>query len=334
MKKLKKIVYVGGKSAGHIMPCLSKAQQAYNQGYAIILFTSSGSLDTTIVSGVKFPLIHNKLSFARISSSLVCYVIHFFQLLFNTAKAFKQLIIHKPEKIISTGGIYSIPVCIAGYLLRIPIHLIEPNAIPGKAMRFLAILSTTVEICFPQTINFLPRSRCVMSNYPVRFSADQLEISKEIALAQLQLPDKKILLVLGGSQGSHYINNLVIELFTNNPELHNSWAIVHQTGNEQLELVTSFYKTHALTARVFSYESSMHLNYAASDLIIARAGAGTLFEINAFKKNCIIIPLEGAAHNHQVNNAIAFIEFYSQGLLVRQNEKNALYFIYNFMKNI
>jgi UDP-N-acetylglucosamine--N-acetylmuramyl-(pentapeptide) pyrophosphoryl-undecaprenol N-acetylglucosamine transferase len=291
----KPICCVAGKSGGHILPCLQFAKiTCLSTDTPLLFISTTAALDKKIVS--QFPEIsdHLELSLRNVPYGAF-WKLPLFALSFTCAiwKSFWYLKKHKPSSVISTGGFVAIPVCIASKLLGIPITLFELNVVPGKAVKFLTRLATKIFICFKETQSYI-KQPCILTSYPLRFSAQDKNLTPTEA--------KKVLLILGGSQGSHFLNNLIHQIPL--PILA-TYAIIHQTGAEQVGECTNFYQEHDLTAEVFAYRDNLALYYQAADLIIGRAGAGTLFEALFFKKKMIIIPLETKITDHQLDNAYA-----------------------------
>ena len=216
-------------------------------------------------------------------------------------KSFMELRRAKPQRIVSMGGYISIPVCLAAWLLRIPIDLFELNAEPGKAIRWLTPLAHRVLTCFEEAQNYFPPEKVQSSPYPLRFTQADI-IERETACKKLDLdPTKKILLVLGGSQGSQSLNKLIPALGKQYPHI----CIIHQAGPEAARL-KEWYRQEKIDARVFEYLHELQYPYCAADLVIARSGTGTLFELLFFQKKALLVPLEVASTDHQVANAYAF----------------------------
>ena len=116
------------------------------------------------------------------------------------------------------GGYISLSVCLAARILHIPIDLFELNAVPGKAVTWLAPLARKIYVCFDQTKSFFKKEKVELTEYPIRFGSED-RIPKASAQVQLGLdPWKVTLLVLGGSQGSRSINELIKKLFIDHPE--------------------------------------------------------------------------------------------------------------------
>ena len=229
-------------------------------------------------------------------------------LLITTAQIFWQLKKNRPDKVISFGGYISVPVCLIAYLLRIPIELYELNVIPGLAIKLLSRFAQKTYICFSQTKEFLPNKPLEFISYPIRFSVEQ-QYDKNNMCSQLGIsPTNNIIFVLGGSQGSHFINKLMQDFIEQTSPVNTT--IIHQTGERDIQALTQFYAARNQEALVFSYRSDIELCYNAADFIIARAGAGTLFEILHFNKRALIIPLETNTTDHQLHNAHAMAKSY------------------------
>ncbi len=236
----------------------------------------------------------------------------------------------KPAKLISTGGLVAIPVCLAAWVLRIPIELYELNAVPGKAIKFLAPISTSIFVCFKQAKTDFPAAKCTLFDYPLRYAPS---ISNEMAgysglaykdkvLNQLNFKsERKTLFILGGSQGSHFINQTIERTLQEHPELTAQIQIIHQTGGSDSMDYRARYAQLGIPAHVFAFDNNLARYYAIADLVTARAGAGTIFETLYFKTPCILIPLETKATDHQVDNAAAIVaEYPNQFCMIRQKE--------------
>lgn len=292
------ICFVAGKTGGHLLPALTLADDylSRNPENSVLFFCTTSKLDKEMIQQKeRLHVIYLPLSNAP--SSIVRLPFFAFQSLFAFFSAFIWLLKKKPSRIVSTGGFIGVPVGIAGFLLRIPLELFELNVIPGKAVKFLAPLAKTIVVCFEKTKELLSSYNCVVQPYPLRSS---LVNSTAIQSSKT----KKVLFIMGGSQGSLFLNNLIPDwLETISDHIKKNIIIVHQTGNQELQHWQDYYKQHTIDAQVFSFNHDIALLYQQSDLIICRAGAGTLFEINHFKKRCITIPLVTKTTDHQLYNA-------------------------------
>ncbi len=303
----KSVIFVAGKSGGHIIPCGTIAQEYNNQGYKTFFFITDGALDKKIINSYSFleRIIPLKIEMHEGIWGKIKFVYYFLK---TFIQSFKELRKIKPEKVISSGGSIALPVCFASWTLRIPIELYELNVIPGKAIKLLSKIATKTYVCFDASKKILPKS--LLASYPVRFEIED-RIAKEEACKSLGLdPYKKTVVILGGSQGSQFINNLAISWLKDIPERHKNMQIIHQTGSKDLDSLKEAYSSLGLSVVIFDYTSQMRTVYSSADIIIARAGAGTLFEILFFKKQALIIPLEGKAADHQIDNAHAMAQAY------------------------
>ena len=168
----------------------------------------------------------------------------------------------------------------------------------------LAPCATTIKVCFEYAKQFFKHAQLVP--YPTKYSTHDATVSRATACTQLQLnPDKKTIVILGGSQGSISLNNYIKQWIMDASCPHDKINIIHQTGSTDATDWKALYAQHAIAAYVFSYQSDLASVYAAADLIICRAGAGTLFEIAFFNKKAIIIPLKTKTTTHQQDNAHA-----------------------------
>ncbi|RTL07465.1 UDP-N-acetylglucosamine--N-acetylmuramyl-(pentapeptide) pyrophosphoryl-undecaprenol N-acetylglucosamine transferase [Candidatus Dependentiae bacterium] len=320
----KTIVFAAGKSGGHIVPCitLAKNQKNIHKKTKNIFFTTTATLDNTIIANnIDIIDIHKTIPLTKLPQTWSEYIPFTWHLISSFFTALYTMYTTKPDYIVSTGGLVSLPVCLAGYFLNIPIHLYELNAIPGNAISTLAQLADEIHCCFYGLESYLPAKKIVHTNYPIRYSNQQINTNRMEARAALHLnPQKPTITILGGSQGSQFINNIMGQVLSIDPAYWKNIQIIHQTGHLQVEEVQKLYETNGISAYVFDYNPQLSDMYAAADVIIARAGAGSIFEADAFKKPCILIPLETAATDHQLYNARSMVQNNKSFLCLRQHE--------------
>ncbi len=326
------ICFVAGKSGGHLLPCITKAQHIKSQRpkTELYLFSTGTDLEKKIID--KHPYIHH---YTPTTLQDVPYQSPWIYPLFiaNTAWYYCKSVYKfwklKPEKVISFGGFNSIPVFFAAKSLHIPFELYELNVEPGKATTFLARFCNTIYTCFDQTKKYLPKNTCINFDYPVRFTPKDKSHDKETLLKKYNFSNKrKTIVILGGSQGSTLLNEVIKECLQSYPDLQKSIQIIHQTGGDQSEYYANIYKQLGIPCVVFGYHERLQDFYNLADLIISRAGAGTLFEIKFFDKPCICIPHETANTNHQIKNVLALQEQYpDQFNIIKQSlfNKEILY---------
>lgn len=307
--KYHRICFVAGKSGGHILPCITLAQQIMHKHphYEVMFFSTTSTLDKQIINGNAIIKHYIPLS---LESSHLKKIIRWPIFLTNLVSSFFKSLyyLHKlnPESVISTGGYISIPVCLAARLLKIPIELYELNAVPGKAVKFLAPFAYKIWICFEKSTSYLPAKKCALTHYPIKFdSTTKLNTREEVLLSLNFSLDRKTILILGGSQGSLFINAAIKQMLERWPDAGKTIQIIHQTGALDRTDWTNTYDQLGIPCLVFGYSDALGNYYTAADLIICRSGAGTLAEVSFFNKKCITIPLETTTNNHQIDNAIA-----------------------------
>ena len=317
----KNIVFVAGKSGGHIIPCATQASCYNKNGYKTFFFTSNTALDKKIIDNYSFL---DRVIPLNIETGVGLWknIVFIYNFLRTFIQSFKELRNIRPEKVISSGGQVALPVCFAAWTLRIPIELYELNVIPGRAIKLLAKIATTTFICFHESKKFLPKA--FYKSYPIRFT-EQDRVPAAKARLELGLDQhKKTVVILGGSQGSQFINNMIIDWLKTKPTEYQNIQIIHQAGSHNLDTLKEAYKTLDLAVFLFDYKENMGVIYSSADILIARAGAGTLFEILFFKKKALIIPLEATTTDHQVENAYAMQREYPDYFKVaRQSEINS-----------
>ncbi|HEV2601131.1 MAG TPA: UDP-N-acetylglucosamine--N-acetylmuramyl-(pentapeptide) pyrophosphoryl-undecaprenol N-acetylglucosamine transferase [Candidatus Babeliales bacterium] len=305
MNQNQTICFVAGRSGGHIIPALTLAH-AHKKEYPtsrVLFFSTNTPLDTAIISADNSVDTYYQLPMDNIPKRwyrIPKYLYHATRSFFTS---FYQLYKHKPALVISTGGYIGLPVCFAAWILRIPLELWELNALPGRSAHLLARFATKIHVVFDACKQYFPKQKTVVSAYPIRFTEKQ--ISREQACTMINLdPYKKTILVLGGSQGSVSINTIIKQSLAHIENLR-AVQCIHQTGAADTSNWHEIYAQHNMQAYICAYTNEIEPLYNAADLIICRAGAGSLFETVYFKKPAIIIPLETAITDHQLDNARA-----------------------------
>jgi len=307
-----KVVFTGGGTGGHIFPIIAIVREIKRlRPQKEILFYFIGPKDN--LASFYFPKegIKNKFIFA---GKLRRYnnFFSFFQNLFDFLKipigfiqSFFLLLFIRPKIVFSKGGYGSIPVNLAAFILRIPIFLHESDIIPGAANKLFFKMALQVFNSFLITPLF-PQEKTIVIGNPIR--RELLLGSKEEAIKKFVLSgERPVILVLGGSQGAKRINEKIVQSLV---FLMDEFEIIHQTGildYERIKRMTELLLKPSQKKYYHIYpfldEKALSHAYAVSDLIISRAGSGSIFEIAAVKKPSILIPLPESANEHQLRNA-------------------------------
>ncbi|HUS29530.1 MAG TPA: undecaprenyldiphospho-muramoylpentapeptide beta-N-acetylglucosaminyltransferase [Kofleriaceae bacterium] len=203
----------------------------------------------------------------------------------------------KPDAVIGVGGYASGPVVLAAKLRGIPTAICEQNSIPGLTNKLLGRVVRNVFLSFDESRRFFKAKKIVMSGNPVR-----RDLVQKLLSAGASTDEKVHILVVGGSQGAVAVNELAsIALSTLAKQL--PLAIVHQTGEKDLDATAARYKAAGVEADTRAFIKDMAAAYGRADLIIGRAGATTVAELAIAGKPAIFIPYPFAADNHQELNA-------------------------------
>ncbi len=302
------ICFVAGKSGGHILPCLTQAThiQQQNPQTKLYLFSSGGDLDHKIMK--KYPSITHVVPTELDNPPyqqpwllpwFACKTAWYF------VKSVYYLYSIKADKVVSFGGFVSVPTCLAAKVLGIPIELYELNVEPGKTTKLLSKITPTIHTCFETTKNYFPKNNCILTPYPIRFTEfDRIFDAAQLFAKYNLQPGKMTVLILGGSQGSILLNQTFKDLIIQNPEIASRIQVIHQTGSQDPFDYSAFYTSHFIPSYVFNYCEQLQDFYNIADIIICRAGAGTLFEIDFFGKTCITVPHETPNTNHQIKNVL------------------------------
>ena len=296
---MKKIVMTGGGTAGHVTPNLALAPFLKKSGYEIYYIGSYTGIEKKLVESAG-------ITYYGISSGKLRRYHDWknFTDPFRVIKGFgeaNQLLKHlKPDVVFSKGGFVSVPVVMAAARLHIPAIIHESDITPGLANKLAIPFASKVCCNFPETIKYLPEGKAVHTGSPIR--EELFSGSKEKGYEFTGFTaDKPVILIMGGSIGSKFINNAV---WSSLDELLDKFQIVHLVGKGNINTELTDKKGYQ------QYEFiSTQLNdiFAMTSLMISRAGANSISEILALKIPNILIPLSAAAsRGDQILNAASY----------------------------
>lgn len=299
---LSRVMLAGGGTGGHLYPGLAVADRLRALGVECRFVGTSRGIEARVVPQRGYPLhlIHAR-GMAGKPWHKAWAVLNTLWGVYDCLGLIRR---HRPELLITTGGYVCAPILLAAKLCRLPILMLEQNALPGKVNRKLAPLARRICLSFEESSKFFPEGRCLTTGNPVR--QEILQATRAEGRAHFQIPDDRpVLLVTGASQGAASLNEAVLRalpLWKDRP-----WTVLHLTGPSHLAQVED--KARPLTGnsmldyRPFGYMGEMHLALAAADLAVARAGASTLAEMTAVGLPSILVPYPFAAEKHQDYNA-------------------------------
>ncbi|MBI4975016.1 MAG: undecaprenyldiphospho-muramoylpentapeptide beta-N-acetylglucosaminyltransferase [Candidatus Omnitrophica bacterium] len=304
-----RILIAAGGSGGHIFPAIALATRLSEGGGDVMdikFIGSNKALDRRIFEkeGVKFSLLSmNRLPY-RITFGLVIF---FIKLVFDILKSFFIVLSYRPDVVVGFGGYVSVPVIFSSYILGLPVVVHEQNVVPGRANRLLFKMADMIAISFKETVKYIgsDKRKVLFTGNPIRPVA--LKDTKEEARLRLGLDKAKFtILVIGGSQGAHALNETFIKaLHGINEKTKEFLQVIHITGTKDYEWALKKYEALGLGYRVHSFIDRIEEAYSASDLIVTRSGASAIFEIAFFGRPMILVPYPFAM-SHQLENARVF----------------------------
>lgn len=294
---MKAIVACGG-TGGHAFPGLAVAEELRRRGHDVTVWCSGRDIESSVMkswtgdvfsTGAKQLKVRNALGI--LASILRC------------RKAIKKT---RPDVLLAMGSYSSLPPVLAARSKGVPVVLHEANTVPGKAVDFLSRFASRVAISFEMTAKSFKKVKTVLTGLPVRE-----EISQGTRFDFIPA-DAFTVFVTGGSQGAHAVNELMSEALSmmkremDRRQGNRLLYVIHQTGTKDEAFVKDAYAKAGIPARVKAFENAMADAFASADVVVARAGASTCFELAACGKPALLIPLPSALRDHQHFNAEAF----------------------------
>lgn len=307
-----KILIAAGSSGGHIFPAIATAfkLRELNVENEVFFVGSKKDLDVGILK-------NEGHGFDTISSNKE--VLKDFILSFSILRRFR------PDIAVGFGGYVSFPILAMARLMGISTIIHEQNLVPGLANKILSNIADRVAVSFKETRTFFIRkSRIEETGNPIRVNLVRLTKDKALKIFDLE-EGKFTILVMGGSQGAHFINDVILEMLKGMSEQQRQYfQFIHLSGLKDFEYVKSGYNALGVKSRVFSFCDRMSEVYSASDLVISRAGATSIAEITFFGLPAILIPYPNMKV-HQIDNA-RFLEEKGAAIVIEQTNLSSSYF--------
>ena len=311
------IVVTGGGTGGHLFPGIAIARAFERRlAEAAVLFVGTGrELERRVVAEAGYR--HAVLQVGGLKGLGLFRQLHSLAALPGAVvRAGAILWRFRPAVVIGVGGYAAGPVCLAAWLMRIPVCLQEQNSLPGITNRLLARLARRIYTSFGESQAHFPAAKVLLTGNPVREAIIDLGRKN-----RLRTPERPFtILVAGGSQGARSINTAIIEMLPH-IDAPRTLRIIHQCGADDLERVRQAYAAAGLDARSEAFFSDMDRQYAQADLAVCRAGATTVAELTCVGLPALFIPFPHAADNHQEINARAVVSA-EAGEMIRESELN------------
>ncbi|WP_337287915.1 undecaprenyldiphospho-muramoylpentapeptide beta-N-acetylglucosaminyltransferase [Candidatus Methylomirabilis sp.] len=302
-----KAIIAGGGTGGHLFPAIALAEELRSRWADLpLLFVGvEGGVEASLLAtrgwdfeGIKASGLQGKRFLSRMRSLSLIPL--------GLIRSLSILRRFRPDVVVGFGGYASVAMVLSGVLARVPTVIHEQNALPGLANRWLGRVVDHVAVAFDEAADFFPKRKVRVTGNPVR--AELFGISGAEAVTRLDLdPDRLTILIFGGSQGAHRLNQAVMEALPTLADWRERIQFIHATGPRDLASVRQGYDAGGYRAVVEPFFQAMAMAYAAADLCFCRAGAGTVAELCALGKPSVLIPFPFAANDHQRYNAEALV---------------------------
>jgi UDP-N-acetylglucosamine--N-acetylmuramyl-(pentapeptide) pyrophosphoryl-undecaprenol N-acetylglucosamine transferase len=298
----------GGGTGGHVIPALAVARELRQRGHEIVFVGTDRGMEARLVPAEGFELKRidigglNRVGLRQKLATLA-------QLPFTTLASRK--FVRDSAAVFSMGGYVAGPPVMAALLRRVPVVVMEPNAVPGFTNRAIGRFISRALVSFPETANYFPKGRTETTGLPVR--EEFFRITPRPRNSVLNI------LITGGSQGSRALNQAARQNWPRFRKAGFPVRIVHQTGPAGFEALRNEFAQSGLAGEVLPFISDMPAAFAAADVVVCRSGAGAVSELAAAGKPAILVPFPFAADDHQTRNAEA-MERGGAARLVRDSE--------------
>ncbi len=294
-----KIVVACGGTGGHSFPGIAVAEELTKMGHEATVWASGRAIESSVMKRWAGPLFNTGAK--QLSTKNLFSIIH------SIFRCIRKMRKERPNAVLAMGSYASLPPVIAAKICHVPVYLHEANTVPGKAVEFLARFAAKVATSFEVTSKYLEGVKTELTGLPVR---EDISKGKRFDF----IPENAfVVFVTGGSQGAHAVNMLMTEALVimqkalkRRGKVERPLYVIHQTGKADEPAAIAAYAAASLPARVHAFESEMANAFKSADIVVARAGASTCFELAACAKPALLIPLPTSMRDHQHFNAEAF----------------------------
>jgi UDP-N-acetylglucosamine--N-acetylmuramyl-(pentapeptide) pyrophosphoryl-undecaprenol N-acetylglucosamine transferase len=275
-----------------------------DHGANVFFVASSRRIDRNILGDTHYRAFYLTVNPMPHSFGVKKILVFITRLVADIIRSFLILIKIRPDAVAGFGGYSSGAIVCAARICGLPVLLHEQNLLPGRANRLLCRIADTVAVSFGKSEKFFSRHKCnvVFTGNPLR---EEICRKKDKVKARESLglhPDKFTFLIMGGSQGSTFLNRTVTEGAGMLKKCKaDEFQIIHLTGRKDHEKVAEFYRMNGVNARVFSFLGDIETAYSACDTAVSRAGAAAIFELAFYGKAMILVPYPNPKNNQRSN---------------------------------
>lgn len=308
-QKAKRIIISGGGTGGHIFPAIAiaNALKKLNSATEILFVGASGRMEMEKVPAAGYKIIGLDIQGIQ-RGSIIKNLMFPVKLIGSLRKALQIIKDFKPDAAVGVGGYASGPLLYAASLKGVPYLIQEQNSYAGITNKWLGKKAQKICVAFDGMEQFFPADRIIKTGNPIRHESVAVAGKRPEALEMFKLsPLRKTVLVTGGSLGARTLNNSVkaglSKLITADVQ------VIWQTGKVYYKnIIAELGEEYHPNVRILEFLNRMDLAYAAADIIISRAGAGTIAELCVIKKPVILVPSPNVAEDHQTKNALALMQ--------------------------
>jgi UDP-N-acetylglucosamine--N-acetylmuramyl-(pentapeptide) pyrophosphoryl-undecaprenol N-acetylglucosamine transferase len=301
------IIITGGGTGGHVFPAIAiaNALRERDRNINILFVGARGKMEMEQVPAAGYQIVGLPVrGFKR--SPLLSNIPVLYYLALSMGMAFRIIGKFRPHVVVGVGGYASGPVARAALMKKIPVLIQEQNSFAGVTNRLLARKAARICVAYQGMEAYFPAEKIMLTGNPVRKELTDLSGRREEAFTHFGLRgSRKVILIIGGSIGAGSINRAVTANIDRFLESGNEF--IWQTGRNDYREALRVTENSA-TIHVHEFISRMDLAYAAADLVISRAGAGTISELCITGKPALLIPSPNVAEDHQSKNAKALAE--------------------------
>ena len=317
MKPSVNILLSGGGTGGHIYPAVAIANElkARHPEAEFLFVGANGRMEMEKIPQLGYKIEGLNISGIQRSLSLknLTFPFKLMQSLFRAGKILRKF---KPNVVIGTGGYASGPTLYMASLKKIPSLIQEQNSYPGITNKLLARKAEKICVAYDGLERYFPKDRMIKTGNPVRQDLLDIESKREEALKHFGLDSKKTTVaIIGGSLGAKRINETIASHLDS--LLDQGLQVLWQTGKLYFERFEELGKKDGVSMHAFIQR--MDLFYSAADVLISRAGAGTISELCIVGKPVLFIPSPNVAEDHQTKNALSVVEK-DAALMIRESE--------------
>lgn len=303
-----RILIAGGGTGGHLFPGLALAEEfkRRDSNTEVVFVGTEHGIEARIIPREGYP-IHYLRAEGFVGKSFVKKIKALSALIFSFIDAGKILDAVSPELVIGVGGYASGALVFMANQRSIPTLIHEQNSVPGMTNRLLGRVVPKICVTYQESISFFPFGKTVLTGNPIRMKILRGERDAACRLFSLE-KELFTVFVFGGSSGASSINRVMVNALNHLTDLREQVQFLHQTGEKDFENIRDAYRKAGVKGTVAPFIYQMAEAYAVADIVISRAGATTLAELNALGKPAILVPYPFAAGRHQEMNALKLKE--------------------------